>query len=122
MSAGGGASGEVVLPNYLIQTHANWLGTGKPPLDGTDSGQYDAMWTTVTGHGDFNVPDEMIAAANNNPFTGAASYDPSSDLDEMDTRGDIFMDAVDEIDPTQYLTDAIANALTEVDNNILDPS
>lgn len=116
----GGASGEVILPNYLIQTHANWLGTGKPPFSATVEADYDAMWATVTAHGTFNVPDEMILSANSNPFTGVSAYDPSDELDDVDNRYEDFEDGVDDVDPGTILTDAIASAIAEIDGGLID--
>lgn len=119
---GGGASGDVTLPEYLIFQQASWLNGIEPFENGiTYSMHTTPGWTGNYGTG-LNVRDEMELAAAANPFTGVASYDPSSDLDEMDARGDQYTDAVDDIDAQQYLTDAIDAALAAADDQILNES
>jgi hypothetical protein len=120
MSTGGGASGEVILPEYLIFQQANWLNNVKP-LAAT-AYTSDSIWAADYAVVDFNVRDEMTTSADNNPHTGVAAYDPESDLGDMDDRGDEYMDAADDIDPEQLLADSFEAALEQIDGVVINES
>jgi hypothetical protein len=118
MGGSGGASGDVVLPEYLIFQQANWLNNVEPLRDAgayATAGDWSAEYATANT---FNVRDEMVLSADANPFTGVAAFDPTSYLDENDTRAEDFIDAADDIDPEDILTDAIAAAIEEIDGQL----
>lgn len=119
--SGGGASGELVQPNYLIQTHANWLNAYKPPLDSTDGIKYDDMWTAISAN-TLNVADEMTTASTLNPVTGVAAYDPDPWLTAVDDRLAEWDDLVADLDPYDKMLLAVESALAMVDDEILSES
>lgn len=127
----GGSSGEVILPSYNIAQHSKWLNNNLPTgnmlgLTGSALADYD----TPSSPGDpnykedidaltsFNTHEEMLDAADLNPFTGVAAYDPDSDLSDLEDVLDDFSSVVADMDPSDYLTMAVAAAIEAVDTDV----
>lgn len=111
----GGASGEVILPEYLIFQQANWLNNIEPE----SAGGYTTTYGTNYSDHTFNVRNEMELSADLNPYTGIAAYDPDPVLSETEDRLTDFVDEADAIDPSTLLVDSIAAAIDEVDSTFL---
>ena len=102
--SGSGASGEVVFPAHMQDTHMNWLG-------------YDDYDSLKTSEVDRDLI-EIINAAHApgaNPFEGVTYNDPTFDFDEVESAINDALIDVSAIDIDQDYSDAIALVKQKVD-------
>lgn len=95
---GGGGSGEVDFPGYMKNWHGDVLGhfSGK------------------------TVGDVMEDALENNPYTSAAAYDPTSEADKITSKADEQLTKVDEMDEIGEVVDFDKNILPKLEGGMRD--
>lgn len=120
---GGGSSGEVVMPTYMVAHHAKWLSDNLPDANMLGlSNPADTAYTTykglIEGIDDFNVASEIYLASNLNPFEGVQAYDPDADLTAIEDALEEFSTVVEGLSPEDTMALAVATALEQVNEEV----
>lgn len=117
MVAPSGSTALSALTPYQQNYHYTLLGGGVDPgyLADTSPGEHLPHSTgSVLAGGVLDYLDTAIDTGN--PFADAASYDPTTDMDNAQNRLDALIEIVDLLDPESDFTSHLAAALAEVDS------
>lgn len=76
---GGGGSGKVDWPDYFKQLHERWLNTGVTPYSAATDDE-------GTMNSDVSMEQAMWEAWDNSPYSTAFTYDPETDLSDVEAR------------------------------------
>ncbi len=98
---GGGQSGRVDYPAYMKEIHEDWL-----------HGAGTSLTTDITA--------VMNSSIGNSPFTAMAAYDPTADMDAVDTSIATFETLVNAMNYASIWPAMFALARTEVDDHLYD--
>jgi hypothetical protein len=113
------------MPNYVSQFHSQWLGGVKVNVnaDGTPTNQDTVATNIADAIADtFNLAKVLEAAAALNPFTGVASFDPSTVIADINTQCDEFLELVADLDPEEQIAAAILLGTEQADTVVNDDS
>ena len=103
--SGGGQSGAVSYPGYIMAIQSNWL----------VGSQYYEDLGNIQGLPTMN--DTMDDALGNSPFLGATAYDGATRISNMETEVGAFQTIVDALDPQTDWDSILTKAVTSIEEH-----
>lgn len=111
---GGGASGEVDLPDYMEEIHNQWLGSAEYNiLTGDPSDPVQKIRRTDLST---NISNVINDALQNNPYRTEDIYNPSAVLEKVNKQFTDFNDLVTKFDPEARYEEVLDRVKRKIDS------
>jgi len=104
---GGGSSGRVDYPDYIKKTHAYWL-----------VGEYATDPSAIIG-GVANDMDAAKTSAGGNPYAAAYAYDPTADMEDIESRYEDFNKIVSKLNTELNWSQLADNVESQLTSSVL---